>query len=163
MSDAQAVVIVCSTEVDAATEAQLAERGIELRLIPNVPAHDADAIADLVIEAAARYGTNVALLAGGLAGAGALIAAAERPDLVTALVVVNGRTDLAFDDLRAVKAPTFLLVSDMPVLLMNREAVATMRCEKRIEVVHGVDSAAVVTQKAARWLTDRLAVLATAP
>ncbi|MGN6182996.1 MAG: hypothetical protein ACTHQM_05010 [Thermoanaerobaculia bacterium] len=96
------------------------------------------------------------------AAAGAIVAAASRPDLVTAVVAIDGRTDLAVESLRLLKAPTLLVVKDMPVLRMNREALTRIRAERRLEIVHGVDCHAIdcVAQKTIHWMEDRLAMVA---
>lgn len=96
------------------------------------------------------------------AAAGAIVAAAQRPDLVSAIVSIDGRTDLAIDSLRGLKTPTLLVVHDMPVLRMNREALTKIRGDRRIEIVHGADCAAIecVVQKTARWFADHLAFVA---
>jgi len=92
------------------------------------------------------------------AAAGAIVAAALRPDLCAAIVSIDGRTDLAVEHLRTVHAPVLLIVKDMPVLRMNREALAKIRGDRRMEIVHGeVES---VVEKAVHWLEDKLAVLA---
>jgi pimeloyl-ACP methyl ester carboxylesterase len=61
--------------------------------------------------------------------AAALIAAAERPDMVRAVVSRGGRPDLAGAALPRVTAPTLLIVGghDQPVIEMNRNAQAMMR------------------------------------
>ena len=71
--------------------------------------------------------------------AAALIAAAERPDLVAAVVSRGGRPDLARTRLGEVRAPTLLLVGglDAPVIDMNREAFDLLRAEKQLEIVPG--------------------------
>ena len=77
---------------------------------------------------------------GASTGAGAtLIAAAERPDEVGAIVSRGGRPDLAGDALPLVKAPTLLIVggNDEPVIGMNEEALARMRAVKRLQIVPG--------------------------
>jgi dienelactone hydrolase len=77
---------------------------------------------------------------GASTGAGAaLVAAAERPDAVRAIVSRGGRPDLAGAALGRVKAPTLLIVGghDEPVIEMNREAMAQMRSEVRLEIVPG--------------------------
>jgi putative phosphoribosyl transferase len=77
---------------------------------------------------------------GASTGAGAaLVAAAERPQDVAAVVSRGGRPDLAGDALEAVRAPTLLVVGslDEPVLRMNREALARLRCEKELRIVEG--------------------------
>ena len=93
--------------------------------------------------------------------AGAIVAASLRPDLATAIVSIDGRTDLAIEHLRNLRAPTLLIVKDMPVLRMNREALAKIRGERRIEIVHGTDGDAVeaVVEKTVHWLEDKLAVV----
>jgi putative phosphoribosyl transferase len=77
---------------------------------------------------------------GASTGAGAaLVAAAERPDEVGAIVSRGGRPDLAGDVLPLVKAPTLLIVggNDEPVIGMNEEALARMRAVKRLQIVPG--------------------------
>lgn len=77
---------------------------------------------------------------GASTGAGAaLVAAAQRPREVGAIVSRGGRPDLAGDALRLVQAPTLLIVggNDVPVIGMNEEAFAQMRAEKRLEIVPG--------------------------
>lgn len=72
--------------------------------------------------------------------AAALIAAAERPDLVGAVVSRGGRPDLADDAVEAVQAPSLFIVGgrDTDVLFMNREAFRRTGCrEKKLCVVEG--------------------------
>lgn len=71
------------------------------------------------------------------AAAAALVAAAELGTVVGAVVSRGGRPDLAKDSLSLVKAPTLLIVGslDSPVLELNREAYAQLRCEKEISIV----------------------------
>jgi pimeloyl-ACP methyl ester carboxylesterase len=70
-------------------------------------------------------------------GAAALVAAAEIPEAVGAVVSRGGRPDLAGPALPRVQAPTLLIVGgrDEPVIAMNAEALARLRCEKRLEIV----------------------------
>ena len=77
---------------------------------------------------------------GSSTGAGAaLIAAAQRPDKVGAVVSRGGRPDLAMSDLGKVKAPTLLIVGgrDLPVIEFNKDALARIRSEKKLEIVPG--------------------------
>jgi putative phosphoribosyl transferase len=69
--------------------------------------------------------------------AAAIIAAAEWPDPVFAVVSRGGRPDLAGDSLTHVKAPTLLVVggSDPIVVDLNRHAAQKMRNEVRLEIV----------------------------
>jgi len=71
--------------------------------------------------------------------AAALVAAAQRPDAVDAVVSRGGRPDLAGPALALVRAPTLLIVggNDFEVVELNRRALALLRCEKRLEIVPG--------------------------
>jgi dienelactone hydrolase len=72
-------------------------------------------------------------------GGAALVAAADRPGAVGAVVSRGGRPDLAGPALPRVQAPTLLIVGDRdtPVIAMNREALAQLRCEKDLVIVPG--------------------------
>jgi len=71
--------------------------------------------------------------------AAALIAAAERPDAVRAVVSRGGRPDLAEDALERVAAPTLLIVGgrDEVVIELNQQAHDRMRSERRLDIVPG--------------------------
>lgn len=71
--------------------------------------------------------------------AAALVAAAELPHLVHAVVSRGGRPDLAGSALSRIQAPTLLIVgrADPVVLDLNRKAMALMRSEKHLEIVPG--------------------------
>jgi dienelactone hydrolase len=72
--------------------------------------------------------------------AAALMAAAERRDLVKAVVSRGGRPDLAHDALPRVRAPTLLIVGgdDEPVIGMNQEAMQRMKvAECKLVIVPG--------------------------
>ena len=71
--------------------------------------------------------------------AAALIAAAERPDRVQAVVSRGGRPDLAGDSLPHVRAPTLLIVggADEEVIELNRDAMRHMTAPMQLEIVPG--------------------------
>jgi dienelactone hydrolase len=71
--------------------------------------------------------------------AAALVAAAERPQYVAAVVSRGGRPDLAGAYLRSVQAPTLLIVGseDDVVLDLNNQAMAQLRCETTLEIIPG--------------------------
>ena len=104
---------------------------------------------------------------GASTGAGAaLVAAAERPREVGAVVSRGGRPDLAGDTLPLVEAPTLLIVGgdDEPVIRMNEKALGRLRAEKRLEIVPGAGhlfeepgTLEEVARLAARWFTRHLA------
>lgn len=72
-------------------------------------------------------------------GGAALVAAAELPGDVAAVVSRGGRPDLAGDALPDVKAPTLFIIGgeDHVVIGPNEQARAQMRCETKIEIVPG--------------------------
>ena len=79
-------------------------------------------------------------LFGASTGAGAaLLAAAERPETVAAVVSRGGRPDLAGAALARVQAPTLLIVGalDPQVLELNRSALGRLGSEASLEVVPG--------------------------
>ena len=103
---------------------------------------------------------------GASTGAGAaLVAAAQRPDIVRAIVSRGGRPDLAGDALARVTAPTLLIVGgrDRPVIGMNRDAMAQMRGEVKLEIVPGAShlfeepgTLETVARLARDWFTHHL-------
>jgi putative phosphoribosyl transferase len=72
-------------------------------------------------------------------GAAALVAAAEIPQDVGAVVSRGGRPDLAGDALPKVQAPTLLIVggNDDVVIELNEMARDQMRCEVKLEIIPG--------------------------
>jgi len=72
-------------------------------------------------------------------GGAALVAAAELPDRVAAVVSRGGRPDLAGKALERVVAPTLLIVGgkDEVVLELNRTALARLHATARLEVIPG--------------------------
>src|SRR5438094_2616047 len=70
-------------------------------------------------------------------GAAALVAAAELPQDVGAVVSRGGRPDLAGDPLPKVQAPTLLIVggNDDIVIELNEMARDQMRCEVKLQII----------------------------
>ena len=104
---------------------------------------------------------------GASTGAGAaLVAAAELPDVVSAVVSRGGRPDLAEAALESVQAPTLLIVGgdDEPVIGMNREALAKLKCsDKKLVIVPGAThlfeepgTLEEVARVAAEWFSRHL-------
>lgn len=71
--------------------------------------------------------------------AAALVAAAERSDVVVAVVSRGGRPDLACESLSRVPVPTLLIVggADRPVIDMNETARGQMPGEVDLQIVEG--------------------------
>ncbi len=98
-------------------------------------------------------------------GGAALVAAAELPKDVGAVVSRGGRPDLAGDALPKVKAPTLLIVGgdDHVVIDLNEQARAQMRCEVKIDIVPGAThlfeepgALEQVAQLASNWFLDHI-------
>jgi pimeloyl-ACP methyl ester carboxylesterase len=66
-----------------------------------------------------------------------MVAAAERPHQVHAVVSRGGRPDLAGSALPHVRAPTLLVVggNDVEVIQLNRAALARLNCEKQLVII----------------------------
>jgi putative phosphoribosyl transferase len=82
---------------------------------------------------------RIGLFGASTGAAAALLCAAERPSLIHAVVSRGGRPDLAGPALRSVAAPTLLIVGgdDVPVIELNRRALAEIAGPKRLEIVAG--------------------------
>jgi putative phosphoribosyl transferase len=98
--------------------------------------------------------------------AAALVAAAELPNIVCAIVSREGRPDLAEPALRHVLAPTLLLVAenDRRMVELNRTALAELRIESRLELIPGASQSftepgavEAVAHRAADWFLRFLA------
>jgi putative phosphoribosyl transferase len=92
----------------------------------------------------ARSDTELSNLRIGLFGAStgaaaALVAAAQLPQEVAAVVSRGGRPDLAGKALKQVQAATLLIVggADYGVIELNRDALEALTCEKQLEIVPG--------------------------
>jgi dienelactone hydrolase len=98
--------------------------------------------------------------------AAALIAAAERPTTIRAVVSRGGRPDLAADALARVRAPTLLLVggNDSGVIPLNEMALARLGGEKDLQIVPGAThlfeepgKLEEVARNATSWFLEHLA------
>jgi dienelactone hydrolase len=107
---------------------------------------DIGLLADRLVDAADWLTANeetrslpIGLFGASTGGGAALVAAAQRPNTVRAVVSRGGRPDLAGAALSRVRAPTLLIVGgrDYPVIELNREAFERLRCEKKLEIVPG--------------------------
>ena len=120
-------------------EEQLDARTGRLRFDIGLLARRVAAITDWLAEHQPTAGIPVGLFGASTGAAAALVAAAERPGVVRAVVSRGGRPDLAGPALERVRAPTLLVVGgrDRQVLELNREAMSRMRGEVELEVVEG--------------------------
>jgi putative phosphoribosyl transferase len=108
---------------------------------------------------------SLGLFGASTGAAAALIAAAQRPDLVSAVVSRGGRPDLADAFLELVAAPTLLIVGglDHVVIDLNQQALARMTAPKALQIVPGAThlfeepgTLQRVSQMAADWFTRYL-------
>jgi putative phosphoribosyl transferase len=97
------------------------------------------AIVDWVGLHQATAGLDVGLFGASTGAAAALVAAAQRPTAVGAIVSRGGRPDLAGQLLTLIQQPTLLIVGerDPVVLQLNREAMTQLVGEARLEIVPG--------------------------
>lgn len=98
--------------------------------------------------------------------AAALVAAAQWPQSVRAVVSRGGRPDLAGPLLASVRAPTLLIAGglDHAVVALNEAALAALHCEKRLTIVPGAThlfeepgTLDRVVTLARRWFLEHLA------
>jgi len=87
----------------------------------------------------ATRGMPLGLFGASTGAAAALIAAADRPDRIGAVVSRGGRVDLAGDAITRVRAPVLLIVGghDPEVLALNRAVAARLAAPHRLEVIPG--------------------------
>lgn len=97
--------------------------------------------------------------------AAALVAAANMPKRIGAVVSRGGRPDLAGDALDAVRAPTLLIVggADHGVIELNRQALTRLPGPKALEIIPGAThlfpepgALEAVIDLAARWFERHL-------
>jgi putative phosphoribosyl transferase len=125
------------------------------------------AATSFVLEAEATRSLRVGYFGASTGAAAALVAAAEMPGVIAAVVSRGGRPDLAGSGaLRRVQAPTLLIVGsrDREVLDLNRAAMEQLGCQKELAVVPGAThlfeeagALDVVADLAAGWFRRHLA------
>jgi dienelactone hydrolase len=107
----------------------------------------------------------IGLFGASTGAAAALVAAAERPALIRAVVSRGGRPDLAGPALPRVKAQTLFIVggNDHPVLELNRHAMHQMRVPVTLHVIDGAThlfeepgALQEVERVSGEWLTRNL-------
>lgn len=123
------------------------------------------AMVDWAGGAAATGRLPVGLFGASTGAAAALVAAADRPEVVRAVVSRGGRPDLAADVLDRVRAPTLLLVGerDPQVRDLNQRAARALAAPHRVHVVPGAGhlfeepgALPEVADQAAGWFTTHL-------
>jgi putative phosphoribosyl transferase len=146
-------------------EEELERRTAHLRFDIDLLAGRLIGATDWVSEQASTRSLAIGYFGASTGAAAALVAAAERPVRIEAVVSRGGRPDLAGSALSSVTAPTLLVVggSDTLVLELNRRALQTLSTEKRLEIVPGAshlfeEPGALdrVAELATDWFTEHL-------
>jgi pimeloyl-ACP methyl ester carboxylesterase len=122
-----------------AGEEAVDERTAELRFDIDLLARRLAGAAAWLADNRETRGLPIGYFGASTGAAAALVAAADFPEPVGAIVSRGGRPDLAGAHLRRVQAPTLLIVGgdDMEVIELNEEAYRQLRCAKGMQTVPG--------------------------
>jgi dienelactone hydrolase len=145
---------------------------IDARLRFDIPllARRLGAVTDWIVAYGPTAGLPIGYFGASTGAAAALIAAAEHPREVAAVVSRGGRPDLAHDFLARVRAPTLLIVggADGAVIDLNRAALARLTAHKKLTIVphatHLFEEPGTleeVARLAGEWLAEHLAAPST--
>ncbi|HTF55558.1 MAG TPA: alpha/beta family hydrolase [Pseudonocardia sp.] len=120
-------------------EEQLDLRTAALRFDIDLLAVRVTALTDWMTHAEPTAGLGIGLFGASTGAPAALIAAANRPATVQAVVSRGGRPDLADTHLHQVHQPTLLIVgqNDPAVIELNRQAMRKLGGETRLEIIPG--------------------------
>jgi dienelactone hydrolase len=141
------------------------QRTREYRFDIELLGHRVVAAVDWAMAVPAVAGLRIACFGASTGAAAALIAAAERADVVQAVISRGGRPDLAGDALGRVAAPTLLIVGeeDHEVIALNRAAMGRMHAPVQLAIVPGAThlfeepgALAAVSQLALEWCRRHL-------
>jgi putative phosphoribosyl transferase len=93
--------------------------------------------ADWIKNNAETKNLNIGYFGASTGAAAALVAAANRPNVIEEVVLRGGRPDLAGTELQFVKAPTLLVVgeNDQTVIELNRTALMKLRNVKNNKII----------------------------
>jgi putative phosphoribosyl transferase len=122
-----------------AEEEQVDLRTAALRFDIHLLAARLIGLTDWVATSDSTAGLDIGLFGASTGAAAALIAAADRPNSVQAVVSRGGRPDLAGAHLREVRQPTLLIVGERDPLVidLNRHAMRELGGESRLVIVPG--------------------------
>jgi len=149
------------TDAEERTDAVTAEFRFDIPLL----AERTTGVVDWAAESTLTASLPIGLFGASTGAAAALIAAAQRPQRVRAVVSRGGRPDLADAALENVTAPTLLIVGgrDEPVIDLNRQAFARLPGERELQIVPGAthlfeEPGALqdVARLATNWFLDHL-------
>ena len=120
-------------------EEEIDEITAELRFDIPLLARRLVGAADWLLGYPQTRGLRIGLFGASTGAGAALMAAAERPDAIAAIVSRGGRPDLAGEALAQVRAPTLLIVGgyDEQVIALNEDALRQLTAVKRLTIVPG--------------------------
>ena len=149
------------TEPEERTDAVTAQFRFDIPML----ADRTTGVVDWIKSSTSTSSLPVGLFGASTGAAAALIAAAQRPHLVRAVVSRGGRPDLAEAALESVTAPTLLIVGgrDEPVIELNQQAFNRLSGEHELQIVPGAthlfeEAGALnaVARLATTWFLDHL-------
>jgi len=149
------------TESEERTDAATAEFRFDIPML----AERTTGVVDWINSSTSTSSLPLGLFGASTGAAAALIAAAQRPHLVRAVVSRGGRPDLAEAALESVTAPTLLIVGgrDEPVIELNRQAFNRLSGEHELQIVPGAThlfeeagALSEVARLATTWFLDHL-------
>ncbi|HSL70163.1 MAG TPA: alpha/beta family hydrolase [Longimicrobiales bacterium] len=120
-------------------EAEIDERTAHLRFEIRFLAERLLGVSDWIRHHERSRSMQIGYFGASTGAAAALVAAAERPEQVSAVVSWGGRPDLAGTALARVRSATLLIVGalDQTVLSLNRHALAELTCLKELRIIPG--------------------------
>jgi dienelactone hydrolase len=130
-----ALLIDLLTQEEEMIDLQTAELRFDIRLL----AERLGGVTDWLAGEPSTAALSIGYFGASTGAAAALIAAADRPKIVRAIVSRGGRPDLAKPVLRRVAQPTLLIVGgeDDLVIDLNREALRELGGTKRLVIIPG--------------------------
>jgi putative phosphoribosyl transferase len=149
------------TEEEERIEAQTGHLRFDIAFL----ADRLEAATEWLAQSPETRGLKIGYFGASTGAAAALVAAADMPDHVHAVVSRGGRPDLAGESLSKVRAPTLLIVGsrDIPVIPLNEDAYAQLRCDKKLEIVAGAShlfeepgTLEAVARLASSWFSKHL-------
>ena len=120
-------------------------------------------VADWLIQNPTTRNLKIGYFSAGVGSGAALVAAADRPEAVSAIVCCGGQTDLA-SALSRVRAPTLLVVEEnIWEIDVHQETLMHLNTEKKMEIIPGVTHLfeepgvlSEVTRSASQWFMHHL-------
>ncbi len=150
-------------------ERQLDEGTDYFRLNTSIMEQRIAGIAQWLLENDETQHLSIGYFGAGATGAAVLIAAAERPDVVAAVVAAGGTLDRAEEYLRRILAPTLLIAAtqNSQAVTQSQHALENLPKEKRFEQVDAGTSLFAtkegvikIAQLASQWFNTHLVTIA---